>query len=63
MITLITNRLLISLRSFERRDSECEDTLFEEDFSSPKLRASAESANPDFAGGSSYIELRDFCGK
>ena len=60
MITLITNRLLISLRSSERRDSECEDTLVEDDFSSPKHRASAESANPDFVGGSSYIELRDY---
>ena len=57
MITLLTNRLLISLRSSERRDSE--DTVGEDDMSSPKLRASAESVNLDSVGGSSDIELRD----
>ena len=59
MITLITNRLLISLRSSERRDSDCEDPLGEDDMSL-NLRASAESADHDFVGGSSDIKLRDF---
>jgi len=57
MITLLTSRLLISLRSSERRDSE--DTSGEGDMSSSKLRASAESADLDSVCGSSDIELRD----
>ena len=41
--------------------SECEDTLGEDDMSSPELRASAESTNTGIVcgTGSSDIELRD----
>lgn len=63
MVTLVTNRLLINLRSSDRRGrlSECEDTLGEDDMSSPELRASAESTNTGIVcgTGSSDIELRD----
>ena len=60
MITLVTNRLLISLRSSDRGGhmSECEDTLDEDDMSSPVFRASTQSANPDIVCDGSDIELR-----